>query len=46
MSKTSARQRYQAFTEWHAWAKQQYPSFRAKKKKPQVPDWMRDNYEG
>jgi len=37
MSKTSAKQRYQAFQEWHAWAKSQYPAFRTKKKKPTQP---------
>ena len=37
MSKTSAKQRYQAFQEWHAWAKSQYPSFKTKKKKPTQP---------
>lgn len=39
MSKTSARQRYQAFQEWHAWAKTKYPSFRIKKKKPVQPTY-------
>lgn len=39
MSKTSAKQRYQSFQEWHAWAKQQYPSYRAKKKKTAPPIW-------
>lgn len=33
MSNTSAKQRYQAFTEWHEWAKTKYPSFRKKKTK-------------
>ena len=28
MSKTSAKQRYTAFTEWHNWAKTKYPSFK------------------
>jgi hypothetical protein len=38
MSKTSAKQRYQVFTEWHNWAKTKYPSFRtATKKKPSAP---------
>lgn len=37
MSKTSAKQRYQQFQEWHAWAKTKYPSFRAKKKVTQQP---------
>lgn len=47
MSKTSAKQRYQVFTEWHAWAKTQYPSFRAKKKKNPTPnfvDYGKDGY--
>jgi len=39
MSKTRAKARYEAFTEWHAWAKTQYPSFRVKKKKPQQPTY-------
>jgi len=47
MSKNSSRQNYQAFQEWHAWAKTKYPAFRVQKKKPQVPDWMRGiEYEG
>jgi len=37
MSKTSAKQRYTAFTEWHNWAKSKYPAFRTKKKKPTEP---------
>ena len=37
MSKTSAKQRYMAFTEWHNWAKTKYPAFRAKKKKKTQP---------
>ena len=37
MSKTSAKQRYQAFQEWDAWAKTKYPSFKTKKKKPTQP---------
>ena len=37
MSKTSAKQRYTAFTEWHEWAKSKYPSFRVKKKTPSQP---------
>ena len=39
MSRTSAKQRYEAFTEWHAWAKTKYPSFKnaVKKKKTQQP---------
>jgi len=39
MSKTSARQRYQAFTEWHEWAKTKYPAFRVKKKKKAMPTY-------
>lgn len=45
MSKVSAKTRYEAFTEWHKWAKTQYPAFRTKKKKPQMPDWMKEVYE-
>jgi len=39
MSKTSAKQRYTAFIEWHNWAKTNYPSFKndTKKKKPSQP---------
>jgi len=37
MSNTSAKQRYVAFTEWHNWAKTQYPSFRTKKRKVSQP---------
>ena len=37
MSKTSAKQRYVAFTEWHNWAKTKYPAFRTKKKKAAQP---------
>ncbi len=39
MSRTSAKQRYEAFTEWHNWAKTKYPSFKnaTKKKKPAQP---------
>lgn len=37
MSRTSAKQRYTAFTEWHNWAKSQYPSFRTKKIKLTEP---------
>ena len=44
MSKMSAKTRYEAFTEWHQWAKTKYPAFRTKKKKVQMPDWMRDLY--
>lgn len=43
MSKTSAKQRYQAFTEWHEWAKTKYPSFRKKKKKVAQPTFS--NYD-
>ena len=39
MSKTSAKQRYQSFQEWHAWAKTKYPSFRVKKVKPKQPTY-------
>ena len=39
MSKTSAKQRYIAFTEWHNWAKSKYPSFKVKKKKLQQPTY-------
>jgi len=39
MSKTSAKQRYTVFTEWHNWAKSQYPSFRTKKKKEATPTY-------
>ena len=37
MSKISAKQRYQSFTEWHNWAKSTYPSFKNKKKKVAQP---------
>ena len=39
MSKISAKQRYQSFQEWHAWAKTKYPSFRQKKKKVVQPTY-------
>ena len=39
MSKMSARTRYEAFTEWHAWAKTKYPAFRTKKKKEATPTY-------
>ena len=39
MSKVRAKQRYEAFTEWHEWAKAQYPSFRKKKKKQAIPTY-------
>jgi len=45
MSKMSAKTRYESFMEWHQWAKTKYPTMRVKKKKPQMPDWMRDVYE-
>ena len=45
MSKTSAKQRYTAFTEWHNWAKSQYPAFRTKKKKTPPPIWT-ENWNG
>jgi hypothetical protein len=44
MSKTSAKQRYEAFQEWHVWAKTKYPSFRVKKKKPAQPTYS--DYNG
>mgnify|MGYP006170613441 FL=1 len=37
MSKTSGKQRYEAFTEWHIWAKSQYPSFKNAVKKKKAP---------
>ena len=37
MSKTSAKQRYVAFTEWHNWAKTVYPSYRTTKRKASQP---------
>lgn len=39
MSNTSAKQRYETFTEWHIWAKSQYPAFKnaVKKKKNTQP---------
>lgn len=40
MSKVSAKTRYEAFQEWHAWAKTKYPSFRTQRKKAPVPVWM------
>ena len=39
MSKTSAKQRYQSFQEWHTWAKTKYPSFRKKKQKTIQPTY-------
>lgn len=41
MSKNSAKQSYEAFTEWHKWAKIKYPNFKAasKKKPTQKPIW-------
>ena len=39
MSKISAKQRYETFTEWHKWAKSQYPEFRKKKKTPIAPPY-------
>jgi len=44
MSKMSAKTRYEAFMEWHKWAQHKYPSMK-RKKKPQVPDYMRLNEE-
>ena len=43
MSKNSIRQNYLAFTEWHNWAKTQYPSFRKKRKKQITPDFINYN---
>ena len=40
MSKMSAKSRYEAFQEWHQWAKTKYPAFRAKRKKAPAPVWM------
>jgi hypothetical protein len=40
MSKNSARQTYQAHTEWLVWAKKQYPTLRKAKKPQQVPIWF------
>jgi hypothetical protein len=37
MSRNSGKQRYEAFTEWHRWAVNKYPSFK-KKKKQQTPE--------
>tara|TARA_R110000772_G_scaffold10499_1_gene33430 strand:- start:1914 stop:2054 length:141 start_codon:yes stop_codon:yes gene_type:complete len=37
MSTTSAKQRYETFTEWHNWAKSKYPNFRAASKKKTTP---------
>ena len=42
MSKMSAKTRYEAFQEWHQWAKTKYPAFRVKKKKAAPPIWMTD----
>ena len=44
MSKMSAKQRYETFTEWHNWAKTKYPSFRVKKtrKAPAFPKMADD----
>lgn len=44
MSKVSSKARYEAFMEWHKWAQNKYPSMK-RKKKPQVPDYMRLNEE-
>lgn len=46
MSKTSPKSRYEAFTEWHAWAKTQYPNFRIKKKKKQEPNFASYGKDG
>ena len=39
MSQNSSKQTYEAFKEWHNWAKTKYPSFNQKKKKSPVPIW-------
>jgi len=40
MSNNSARQTYQAFSEWYTWAKTKYPILRVKKKKTPPPGYM------
>lgn len=40
MSNNSARQTYQAFTEWYNWAKTKYPTLKQKKKKPKAPNFI------
>jgi len=40
MSKISAKARYEAFTEWHNWAKTKYASLRTKKTKPAAPRYI------
>jgi len=45
MSKTSAKQRYETFTEWHKWAKNKYPSFRAASKRKPTPKPIWSIYE-
>jgi len=37
MSSTSAKQRYEAFTEWHEWAKANYPLYRSAAKPKKAP---------
>lgn len=41
MSKNSSKQNYQAFQEWHHWAKSKMPNFKksSKKKPVQKPIW-------
>ena len=39
MSNNSARQNYQAFTEWYNWAKTKYPTLKKKKKRTPAPVW-------
>jgi len=39
MSRISAKQRYETFTEWHNWAKSKYPELRKKKNKPTTPKY-------
>ena len=40
MSKSSPKARYEAFTEWHEWAKSNSSAFRTKKKKTQAPKFV------
>lgn len=37
---TSAKARYEAFTEWHNWAKTKYSSLKTKKVKPSTPRYI------
>ena len=39
MSKNSARQTYEAYSEWYIWAKSKYPTLRKKKKSIPKPIW-------